>query len=75
MIEAGGDVNQEDELTGHTPLTLAILMGDKEELVSFLINNGADVNTTAKNGKTPLNLAIEAGNDNFVELLEANGAK
>ncbi len=57
-------------------LLLFIAAGqDNEELVRFLIKNGANVNAKSKKGKTPLSIATEAGNANIIELLKSNGAK
>lgn len=44
------------------------------EIVSFLIKQGADVNLPDKNGLTPLAYAVETNNPQLVELLLKNGA-
>uniref|UniRef100_A0A6B2L239 Uncharacterized protein n=1 Tax=Arcella intermedia TaxID=1963864 RepID=A0A6B2L239_9EUKA len=41
----------------------------KEDIVSFLINNGAELNAMDNNGRTPLQYAITAKNNNIVTLL------
>jgi len=45
------------------------------ELVANLIDVNADINTTDKDGNTPLKLAQKAGNTKIVELLKQAGAR
>jgi ankyrin repeat protein len=59
---------------GGTALMLASAF-NKKELVKFLIQKGANVNTKANDGSTALSLATAEGHQNIVELLKANGAK
>jgi len=59
---------------GGTALMLASTF-NKEELVKFLIQKGANVNAKANDGTTALSLATAEGRQNIVEFLEANGAK
>jgi len=77
LLEKGADINEENTneyAAGETPLFIAA-GEDNEELVSFLIKNGANVNAKSKEGKTPLSVAEKAGNTNIIELLKSNGAK
>ena len=55
-ISAGADVNQSDP----TLLIAACRKGDSE-LVSTLLNAGADVNKSGRYGTTPLTEACEKG--------------
>jgi ankyrin repeat protein len=77
LIGQGADINEKNTneyMTGETPLFIAA-GEDNEELVRFLIKNGANVNAKSKKGKIPLSIATEAGNAKIIELLKANGAK
>ena len=40
-----------------------------------LLSKGADVNAKAENGKTPLSIASESGNEKIAEILKSHGAK
>jgi ankyrin repeat protein len=77
LLEKGADINEENTneyMAGETPIFL-VAGEDNEELIKFLIKNGANVNAKSKEGKTPLSIATEAGNANIIELLKASGAK
>ncbi len=68
------ELNTNDFYSGYTPLFWAVY-DNNEPLVKFLIERGANVNASAKNGKTPLSLASEAAYESIVKVLLANGAK
>ncbi|XP_065224861.1 uncharacterized protein LOC135848789 [Planococcus citri] len=82
LIKNGAYVNTRDE-SGFTPLHTAILRSNKN-LVKFLIENGAMVDTSQSSEYSslfhntsvisPLFLAVEAGLEDIVEILIANGA-
>lgn len=77
LLAKGADVDEAattGSSEGFTPLMLAVT-NNLEDLASFLIKNGANVNATAKDGKTPLSIATKEGYNNIVEILKANGAK
>lgn len=77
LLKKGADVDEENShifATGETPLFMAA-GEDNEELIKFLIKNGANVNTKSKEGKTPLSIAVEEGHTKIIELLKSNGAK
>ena len=77
LLEKGADINEEstnEYVSGETPLFIAA-GEDNEELVRFMIKNGANVNAKSKKGKTPLSVAEKSGNKNIIELLKSNGAK
>ena len=46
-----------------------------EKLAEWLINEGADVNTKGKKGRTPMDCAQDSGHTEIVELLRKHGAK
>ena len=50
------------ELHGETPLHIAAVRSDVE-LIDLLIQAGADQTVQTSKGKTPLNLATEAGRE------------
>jgi len=56
-----------------TPLTFAC-KNNNENIVRWLIENGADVNKENKDGNTSLIEACYYGNDNIIKLLIENGA-
>ncbi|MHB9146957.1 MAG: ankyrin repeat domain-containing protein [Candidatus Amoebophilus sp.] len=49
-------VNKKTDVSGDSPLHIAVLMGDIEEVKS-LLEHGADVHAQNKNGSTPLHVA------------------
>ena len=57
----------------YSSLLTAVKM-NKPEIVERLLNKGADVNTSWKNGTTPLHLAIENGSEDIIQLLLDHGA-
>lgn len=61
--------------TGRTPLHVAAEMG-YEEIVAYLIDQGADVNSLGhwSCGTTPLHLAAKAGHEGVVRRLLSAGA-
>ena len=58
-----------------TLLHLAIV-NDQEEIVQFLVKQGADVNKPNKYGQSPFHLAVESGKQNWIlDTLDGNEAK
>jgi len=73
LIKAGAiGLNVGDE-NGDSPLTLAATRGD-EEVVQFLIENGADIDFSNFDGETALHHAIINDDKAIVELLLRKGA-
>ena len=58
---------------GATALTHAVNYREKE-MAEILIENGANVNSTCNNLKTPLHFALMLNHEEFVLLLLQNGA-
>ena len=67
-------VNEKNELQRTPILEATIEKNLNIELVTLLIDAGADVNATTKSGQTPLILAAQNGHDKVVELLLGAGA-
>ena len=73
MIQAGGEVNEQDEKDGSTPLHAASREGHVE-VVNILIQAGGDVNCKEKWGWTPLHEASYNGHVEVVKrLIRAGG--
>jgi len=58
-IKAGADVNETSEIGWWTPLMLAAEHNENPDVLSVLIQAGADVNAMSYYGETPLMLAAE----------------
>lgn len=77
LLAKGVDVDEaasSGPAAGYTPLMTAA-RNNKPDLVRFLLDNGADANARAADGKTALALAGQAGNSEVIKLLRAAGAK
>jgi cytohesin len=64
-LDAGADVNAQDNDIRWTPLHVAAAFGHKE-IAELLIAKGADVNAKSKRG-TPLSNAVKSGDKEIVE--------
>jgi ankyrin repeat protein len=73
LIEAGADVNQQDE-GGWTPLNWAAGKGDIA-LVELLLEKGADVFIAGRDRRTPYMIALGAGHTEVVKLLRTTEEK
>lgn len=76
FISKGADVNEtatSGDVQGWAPIHYAVSNG-KEELVKFLVKNGADVNARTKGDFTPLSLAESNDYSAIVTILKAAGA-
>ena len=72
LLEAGAKLNLSSG--GRHPLILTAASSGYSEVIQTLINNGADVDTKAKYGDTPLKKAIEGKHLETVRILIKNGA-
>ncbi|WP_428910638.1 M48 family metallopeptidase [Niallia sp. Krafla_26] len=73
VVEEGADIDEKDS-EGYTALQYAAMWGDVEA-TEWLIQNGADVNTTDNWGSTPLiNAVYNAADVETVKILLENGA-
>ncbi|MBO0713766.1 MAG: sigma-70 family RNA polymerase sigma factor [Acidimicrobiales bacterium] len=74
LIDAGAPVDDRCGCPGgETPLWAASVAG-KADMVSFLLQAGAEPNTSAFRGATPLHTAIQRGRHEVARLLLAAGA-
>lgn len=67
-LNAGADINQQDE-HGWTPLNWAAGRGSVE-IVSLLLNRGADVFRTGRDQRTPYKVAVAARHTDVARLLK-----
>jgi ankyrin repeat protein len=79
LLELGYDVNAEDLVMGMTPLCVACIKKNIDEIkyqwmLKYLIQKGADVNLKTKKGLLPLGYAVTQGSPSAVEILCANGS-
>lgn len=73
LLERGARTDIFDS-NGHTCLHTAVFHDDHIEIIRLLLVHGADVNAKREGQKTPLDLAVEQGNENVANLLRQNGA-
>lgn len=77
LLRSGADVNGKNKF-GWTVLYDFIVMKqyqDKKDIIAWLIDKGADVNTQDNKGETLLNAAIKEGIYDIVQLLISKGAR
>ena len=67
-LNAGADIHQQDE-QGWTPLNWAAGKGSVE-IVSLLLNRGADVSRTGRDQRTPYQIALAAKHTEVARLLK-----
>lgn len=80
LIEAGANVNHQDSIDGSTALLKVLESGGgllaRNEVINLLVEAGADVNATRKDGNTVLSLASKYNKDpGVIQLLVNAGAK
>lgn len=73
FITAGMDINSRDE--SGTPMLNIAVRTDKEEIVSWMIDNGAEINVQSQDrGYTPVMDAVWRGNKEITQFLIEHGA-
>lgn len=77
LLASGADINATDipnkwAAEGMAPLHFACEIGNKTAVKLFL-EKGADVNIKSKEGKTPLDIALEHGHAGVAEILRQHG--
>lgn len=73
LLESGVPVNGSSRSSLQSPLHVAAAF-ENLELISYLIENGADVNARDEVGHTPLTVAVFANNISNVKLLLSHGS-
>lgn len=73
MIQSGGNPNSATDYNGRTPLHIACTEG-KIEVVKYLLLRGASTHVQDKYGQRPIDDAIQAENEEIIELLCDAGA-
>merc|ERR1719431_1850992 len=73
-LNMGEDVNQKCYPRYSTPLHDAVCCG-RQDIVSLLVERGANLNELDYKNMTPLKLAIRYGQDDIESLLKSKGAK
>lgn len=68
LLEQGMKVDAHDNSMGIAPLHCAAYRGN-DEMVEFLLQNGADINAVTQDGNTALHLATEQGQRKVIKLL------
>ncbi len=71
QVESGGDLNALDE--GLAPLHRAVLSG-QADVLSYLVERGANVNARCQRGRTPLHYAVAQNQMGMVRFLLSRGA-
>jgi ankyrin repeat protein len=74
LIALGVDVNRRQSLGGSPPLVDAAV-ANNQRTVELLIEAGADINATNRDGETALDQARELDHDGLAAWLEAHGAE
>ncbi|KAJ5980250.1 hypothetical protein N7481_007548, partial [Penicillium waksmanii] len=70
LLEQGEKINSQENALGVTPLHCAMYQGN-EEMVEFLLENGANGNATTAGGQTALHIATQRGHRKCMKLLFA----
>lgn len=75
LVARGVDLKAAEAAPGSSPLLNEVIeSGLSDELLSFMIERGADLNRSDYNGQTPLHMAAKAKRKETMELLIAKGA-
>jgi ankyrin repeat protein len=70
LLEQGEPIDGQDNALGVTPLHCAVYQGN-DEMVEFLLENGANGDATTANGQTALHIAAQKGHRKCMKLLFA----
>ncbi|CAG7922613.1 unnamed protein product [Penicillium olsonii] len=73
LLDQGANINAQDNSLGLSPLHCAALQGN-DEMLAFLLDNGAKANAATADGRTSLHLATERGFRKCMKLLFAHQA-
>ena len=74
LVEAGANVEARDD-GDRTPLHTAVMEPDSEQVIAALLAVGADPNALDGHGASPILLATEVGDIEYVRLLRQAGAR
>ena len=74
LIEIGANINFQSP-DGNNLAHFAATIGAENEMMQFLIEQGADINATNKMGMTVMDLVMITGHQGLHDLLKENGAK
>lgn len=74
LISNNVDINVRYSETLETPLIIAVKQNTSNEIITLLLNAGADTNVSEIHGMTPLRLAVDKDNVEAVKLLLDAGA-
>lgn len=69
LINKGININHID-IKSNTALHYAVVLNREKELIKLLLDNGAKVDIKNIQGKTPIDIAIEKGRKDIVDLLK-----
>lgn len=76
LVAHGASIEQQHAFTGHTALFYAIqnqnVNGGKEDVIAYLIRNGAKLTTQDKNGLTPVHWCVKNNDLSSLSLLYKN---
>lgn len=65
----------DEQANNQTPLTYAIACNYDHDIMEYMIDQGADINKRNRNGDTPLEASVKAGDYQKLKILMARGAK
>lgn len=63
------------KVQGDTPILFAALWLGRSDIVKYLVSKGADVNTVMKYAGTPMDVALDSGDAEVIDLLRSKGAR
>jgi ankyrin repeat protein len=71
LLDQGAKINDQENALGASPLHCAVYQGN-DEMVEFLLENGANGNATTVDGQTALHIASQRGHRKCMKLLFSN---